>query len=77
MDVVRGGGPAVERCDAVEAFVGAHVIFGFDPAPEPGVERFEAFEIVLGEQGQKLHAHGAKPTFLFSFCPEAGRGERG
>ena len=48
--------------------MGTHVIFGLDPTPEPGVERFEAFEIVLGEHGQKLHPHGAKPTFLFSFA---------
>jgi len=51
MDVVCGGGPTVERRDAVEAFVGTHVIFSLDPTPEPGVECIEAFKIVLGEQG--------------------------
>ena len=44
------------------------MIFGLDPTPEPGVERIKVFEIVMGEQGKKLHAHGAKPTFLFSFA---------
>ena len=59
-DAGGGAGPGVERGFAVEAAVGAEMVLAFAPGGPAGVEGVEAAGVVLAEQGQELHAHGAE-----------------
>ena len=62
-------GEALGRGLALQGAVRSLVVFAFDPAPEPGVEFFQASDRVDGQAGLKVHLEGAKPPLLLSLGP--------
>ena len=64
-------GKALGRGLTFQRAVRPLMIFAFDPAPEPGVEFFQAVDRVDDQAGFKIHLQGAKPAFDAFPCDQA------
>ena len=65
-------GEALGRALAVERAVGPLVVLGFNPAPEPGIEFFQAVNRIKDQACLKIFLEGSKKSLLLALALGCG-----